>query len=242
MKFEHHSPSWLAYTHSCGAWIPARHIMHIEKSILKELAMGGGRIIVNMPPRHGKSEYISKYFPAWFLISNPDKRVILCSYEASFAAEWGRKVRDIISGMADSTGIGINPSKKAADNFLIKDHGGSMICSGAGGSITGRGADLIIIDDPVKNDAEANSRTIRDNIWNWFRATIYTRLEPGATPDTADDPLARGRPLRTACISISRTSGKEFRLPLLQGKTTRLAGKPAKRSGRNASPRTSLGR
>jgi predicted phage terminase large subunit-like protein len=135
--------------------------------------------MVTMPPRHGKSEFASKYFPAWLLGCFPRRRVILASYEANFAASWGRKVRDIINEHGESCfGVRVRNDSSAADRWEIAGHGGGMQTAGVGGPITGKGADLLLIDDPVKNAEEANSETYREKSWDWFTSTAYTRLEP----------------------------------------------------------------
>jgi predicted phage terminase large subunit-like protein len=105
---------------------------------------------------------------------------MLTSYNASFATLWGRKVRDLISQNGNKFGIILRPDVRAANNFQLIT-GGSMITIGAGGSLTGRGADLLIVDDPIKNDTEANSKNHRDSIWDWFNSTAFTRVEPGGT-------------------------------------------------------------
>jgi predicted phage terminase large subunit-like protein len=154
----------------------------MDSEIMQGIVRGGARISVNMPPRHGKSEYLSKYFPAWFLCKYPNKRVIITSYETTFAQSWSRKIRDIISEHGENLfDIKIDPSNSAAGSFGIDGRSGSLQAVGAGGAITGKGADLIIIDDPIKNDAEANSQTMRDNLWDWYRSTVYTRLEPSGS-------------------------------------------------------------
>lgn len=131
-----------------------------------------------MPPRHGKSELTSKFFPAWFLGTFPDKRVILASYEAEFAARWGAKARELIREFGWVFGIKPSSASSAKAQWDIEGHRGGMETAGAGGAITGKGADLLIIDDPVKNQEEAASETYRDKIWDWWLSTAYTRLEP----------------------------------------------------------------
>lgn len=131
-----------------------------------------------MPPRHGKSELSSKYLPAWFLGTFPRKRVILASYEADFAASWGRKARDILKQNAGYFEIKVKDSPSAANNWEIEAHDGGMLTAGVGGPITGKGADLLIVDDPIKNAEEASSKTLRDKNWDWWQSTAYTRLEP----------------------------------------------------------------
>jgi predicted phage terminase large subunit-like protein len=160
-------------------WQPYRHLIHLNDRLMDIVEGRINRLIVTMPPRHGKSWLCSYYFPAWFLNRFPDKRVILCSYGDDFAAEWGRKVRDLIRDNSDKLQIEINESSKAADRWDIQGHRGGMKTAGVGGQITGRGANLFIIDDPVKDAAEANSATIRESKWDWWRTTARTRLEPG---------------------------------------------------------------
>ncbi len=124
---------------------------------------------------------MSAAFPAWFLGTYPDRRVILASYGADFAASWGRKARDILVAHGGAFGVRIREGSKAADEWSLADHKGGMQTAGVGGAFTGKGADLIVIDDPVKNDAEAVSEASRDHLWEWYRATLRTRLEPGGS-------------------------------------------------------------
>jgi predicted phage terminase large subunit-like protein len=137
------------------------------------------RLMITMPPRHGKSFMSSYYFPVWFLNKYPDKKVILCSYGDDFAANWGRLCRDLIRTHDDKLRIRVNESSKAADRWDIEGHRGGMKTAGVGGQITGRGAHLLIIDDPVKDSEDANSQVIRDKKWDWWRTTAQSRLEPG---------------------------------------------------------------
>jgi predicted phage terminase large subunit-like protein len=135
--------------------------------------------MITMPPRHGKSLLCSEHLPAWYLNKYPDKRIILCSYGDDYAAEWGRKVRDLIRDHASQLQIRVNEASKAADRWDVAGHRGGMKTAGVGGPITGRGAHLLIIDDPVKNNEEANSAVDRDKKWDWWRTTAQSRLEPG---------------------------------------------------------------
>lgn len=155
-----------------------KHLIYLENKIMQSLIRGNARIIINMPPRHGKSEYLSKYLPAWHLINYPDKRIIITSYGADLAKHWSRQVKDIIINYGKNFGIGINPSNASASGFTLKNHIGGVQAVGIEGALTGKGADLIIIDDPIKNDKQANSSKMRDRLWEWYKATLYTRLEP----------------------------------------------------------------
>lgn len=140
---------------------------------------GLDRLNINLPPRHGKSLLISQFFPAWFLLVYPWRRVILCSYEADFAAQWGRKVRDLVIQWGPVFGVNVAAGSKAADRWEITKHGGGMQTAGVGGPLLGKGADLLLLDDVTKNAEEALSPTHRSKLWEWYTSTAYTRLEPG---------------------------------------------------------------
>lgn len=139
------------------------------------------RLMISMPPRHGKSMLTSEFFPAWYLGRNPDKYVIAASYAQELAEDFGRKVRNQLS---DETFKLIFPCRLSDDSTGAKrfntTSGGSYFAVGVGGPITGRGAHLLLIDDPVKNREEAESELIRNKIWDWYRSTAYTRLMPDA--------------------------------------------------------------
>ncbi len=175
------SPAMFASTVSKGSideFIVPPHIALLDKYLL-QLSEGQIRkLLVTMPPRHGKSELCSRYFPAWYLSRYPKRRVILTSYEADFAASWGRKARDVIEGYP-ACGVKVRADSKAAANWNLVGTPGGMSTAGAGGPITGKGAHCLIIDDPFKNPEEANSPVIRDKVWDWYRGAALTRLEPG---------------------------------------------------------------
>lgn len=148
------------------------------------------RLMIFMPPRHGKSFFTSQYFPAWYLGNFPEQRVILASYEATFAASWGRKTREALT---EARELGLFGVRVAQGNSSVSDWGlekhdgrrwrptaGGMITAGVGGAITGRGFNLGIIDDPVKNAEEAQSATYRERSWDWYNSTFATRAEPDA--------------------------------------------------------------
>lgn len=140
-------------------------------------------LFFEMPPRHGKSEFVCRYLPAWYLGSRPRNRVILASYGAELARTWGRRARDVLQRcQADSPpwfggGANISGNQSAAADWETVS-GGGMVTAGAGGPITGRGANLLIVDDPIKNAEEAMSDTMREALYDWWRSTASTRLEP----------------------------------------------------------------
>lgn len=152
----------------------AKKLEQVEKGEIK-------RLIIMMPPRHGKSTQSTILFPAWALGRDPEKEIITVSYSGELAVEFGEKCRDV---MKDERYSAIFDTKLKADSESKQkwktEQGGGYLSTGVGGSITGRGADLLIIDDPIKNQEEALSDTYREKIWNYYTSTLYTRLERGA--------------------------------------------------------------
>lgn len=150
------------------------------------------RLIITMPPRSGKSELVSRRFPAFALGRNPELQIIATSYSSDLSQRFNRDVQRVIDDekyfdlfpntrlsnsrvRTDSRGSYIRTS----DLFEIVGHAGAYRSCGVGGGITGQGADILIIDDPIKDRAQAGSKTIRDSIWDWYTSTAYTRLSPG---------------------------------------------------------------
>jgi len=156
------------------------HLRVIARAIRQAIAKDRGRLIINVPPRHSKSETGSHWTPAWYLDRRPKGRVLLGSYEADFAGEWGRKVRDTLRQHQAELGPILSDSATAAARFTTQA-GGGMWTGGIGSAMTGRGGDLLLIDDPHKNYADAHSAASRDRVWNWYRSTVRTRTQPGAT-------------------------------------------------------------
>jgi predicted phage terminase large subunit-like protein len=172
------TPAHLAWTVSEGRWIPYEHLLFLNRKLVDVAAGRIKRLIVSMPPRHGKSELVSRYFPAWYLGTFPDKRIILVSYEADFAATWGRKARDLLEEHGPTLfGIRVSGKSSAANRWDIEGHEGGMVTAGVNGPITGKGADIGIIDDPVKNDQEAMSVTYQERTYEWYKSTFRTRIQ-----------------------------------------------------------------
>ncbi|CAI3933600.1 phage terminase large subunit [Commensalibacter communis] len=139
------------------------------------------RLMVFMPPRHGKSELTSKRFPAWYLGRNPTKQLIAASYSARLSNSFGKDVRNIVGS---SPFTNIFPDISLAVDSKAKDlwetnKGGIFLSSGVGGSMTGYGGHLAIIDDPVKDRQDADSETMRENVWDWYKSVLRTRIMPG---------------------------------------------------------------
>lgn len=135
------------------------------------------RLMIFMPPRHGKTELASIRFPAWFLGRNPDKRVIGASYASGLAFRISRQARNLLTLTTWPFPHRLAPDLANVQSWDIDDHRGGYIAAGVNGPITGSGAHLLIIDDPFKNSEEADSPVIRENVWEWYTSTAYTRLE-----------------------------------------------------------------
>ena len=123
---------------------------------------------------------VSETFPSWFIGKNKNRRVIEVSYGDELAQRFGHKNRQKIDEFGEEIfGIGINPQQASKTNWDITDARGGMISAGIGSSITGHGADLLLIDDPIKNRAEADSKQYRERLWAEWENTLLTRLHPG---------------------------------------------------------------
>jgi predicted phage terminase large subunit-like protein len=138
-----------------------------------------GRLIVEMPVRHGKSELCSIWTPVWYLHHHPDKQIVLASYEQTWATnKFGRPVRNLVERHKKKLGITLSKDLSGGSEWQTLQ-GGGMATVGVGGPLTGRGVDLMIIDDPVKNFEEANSKVHREKVFDWWTSTAATRMEPG---------------------------------------------------------------
>jgi predicted phage terminase large subunit-like protein len=135
-------------------------------------------LILNVPPRMGKSELVSRRLPAWLLGRDPYYQMIVTSYGQELSMDFGREVRSIMTSQFYQQvfpGTHLRTGSKSADR-LQTEEGGIAVFVGMGGAITGRGADLLVIDDPIKDRVEANSRIIRNRHWDWFTDVALTRL------------------------------------------------------------------
>ncbi len=157
--------------------IVARELEHVEAFGDRDYKI----LMVFVPPRHGKSQQCSIDFPAWYIGRNPDKEIITASYSAELAQDFGTKTRDKVESEQYKlifSDLALKADERSKAKWRTAD-GGSYTSVGVGGPITGRGADILLIDDPIKNREEAESETYREKIWSWFTSTAFTRLEPG---------------------------------------------------------------
>lgn len=132
-----------------------------------------------MPPGAAKSTYASILFPPWYLAQYPAHTIIAASHTAELAEKWGRRVRNLLAEHATTLGVSLAADSQAAGRWETSG-GGEYFAAGVGGSITGRRADLVIIDDPVRSREDADSELIREKTWDWYKADLYTRLKPNA--------------------------------------------------------------
>lgn len=154
-------------------WYP--HVKQLA-DVLQRVADGEiDRLMVFMPPRHGKSELVSRLFSAYYLLKHPDRWVGINSYAAELAYTFSRNSRDNFTRAG-----GQMKRDAAAVKHWETPQGGGLWAAGVGGPITGKGFHLGIIDDPIKNAEEASSETIRAKHRDWYDSTFYTREEPGA--------------------------------------------------------------
>lgn len=148
----------------------AEELMKIENGENK-------RLMIFMPPRHGKTAEANIDFSGWYMGKHPDREVVAASYNAELVQEFGFKFRELVSSQAykDIFGDTLREDSKSKSR-MITTKGGGYTAVGVGGSLTGKDAHLIIIDDPIKGRAQADSKLIRDEVWNWMASTVYTRL------------------------------------------------------------------
>ena len=169
-----------------------REICETLEKFLQDVRDGKSpRLMISMPPRSGKSELVSRKFPAYAFGVDPDLQIIATSYGADMAQRFNRDVQRVIDNdlyKAAFPDTSLNAGKsnnskgayiRTSDLFEIVGHTGSYRSCGVGGGITGMGADILIIDDPVKDRKSANSATVRQSIYEWYTSTAYTRLSPG---------------------------------------------------------------
>lgn len=172
-------PHTLAQVASNGYWKPYRHLVYLSKIIGPKLAKGGARLIIQTPPRIGKSVFITEWTVLWFLQNFARRNVMIAAYNADLASDFGRKIRDHLQ-YNNSLRIRLNPTSTAADRFKTTT-GADVFANGVGGAFTGRGAHLFVVDDPFKDWKEASSEVKRRDVINWWQSVADTRLEPNAS-------------------------------------------------------------
>lgn len=163
---------WVAYPH---------HRLLSRELVSLHARMPGQRkqLMVMMPPRHGKSELCSHWFPVWNFALDPTTKVILCSHSQELSSKFSRQVRKSIREHYPLIGTRMLEDSRAAHRWETSE-GGEMFAAGIGGGISGRGGNLLILDDPVKDAEAANSQQIRQNTWDWYETTFLSRRAENA--------------------------------------------------------------
>ena len=172
---EKFNPDYLA------GWVHKDICQRLEKFSEAVANEESPRLMLFMPPRHGKSTLASVAFPAWHLGKNPQHEFISCSYSGSLAMSFSRKVRQLVREpnykyIFEETKL--DKDSQSIESWLTT-RGGGYVAAGVGGGITGKGANILLIDDPVKNREDAESENNREATWDWYTSTAYTRLSPG---------------------------------------------------------------
>lgn len=164
-----------------AGWVHEDICRRLEQFIADVEAQKSPRLLLLLPPRTGKSELGSRHFPAWALGNYPEWEIIATSHTSSLTMSFSRYVRDLLRDPAYTAifpQTKLDPGSQSIENWNIQA-GGGYLAAGIGSGITGRGAHILILDDVVKDLEAANSQTIRDNTWEWYVSTAYTRLAPG---------------------------------------------------------------
>lgn len=165
-------PDWLRETTPKFEW-GWRHLRYVQEHLERVTSGELKRLMIFMPPRHGKSEMVTIRYPVYRMEQEPSTKVVVAAYNKDLATNFSRAARRIALGRLD-----FSKTKAAVDEWETAQ-GGGLKAAGVGSGVTGRGAKLLIIDDPVKSRAEAESASYQKAVWDWYNNDLYTRLEPG---------------------------------------------------------------
>lgn len=172
-------------------WVHREICGRLMEFLVKVERRESPRLILTMPPRHGKSQLVSKHFPSWCFGVDPDISFISCSYGDDLSKRVNKDVQRIMDNpvykrifpqtclSTKRNAGGYNMAMRTMDLFEIPGYDGSFRSTGVGGGITGMGCDILCIDDPFKDRKSADSPTVRETVWDWYTSTAYTRLSPG---------------------------------------------------------------
>ncbi len=174
-------PGGLAKLHN-PRWIYAPHIRIVEDALLKIMNGIPVRLIATMPPRHGKTVFLSRTLSAWFLGRRPEEHVILITHHTDFSRKHGRASRNLLTQYGESVfDIKVSEDSQAAGDWEIAGYGGGMESVGALAGIQGKGANLLLVDDIVKGFKMASNIAMLEEQWDWFNVDVLNRLEPNAS-------------------------------------------------------------
>lgn len=180
---------WRAFPHTYAShisrdwrdtWLRYGWLAMLGASIAPMLLAGDARIIINAPPRGGKSEFVSYWVPGWFLDLFPWCHVLFASYGDRLSRKYGRRVRELPSRNPEEVRYKVSPTNRDSSEWSTTENGG-MLAVSINGTLPGYGGDLVIVDDPIKQWQEAYSPAYKDRLWQTFDTGLMTRLEPGAS-------------------------------------------------------------
>lgn len=175
------TPADLAITATEGRWIPYAHLCLLNEYLVKLYTGEITRLVVSMPPQHGKSSLISKWFACWWLGWNPEDRISIASHTADLAEEFGGDNRQFFENFGSELfGLEIDKRTNSRGKWRLKGHRGGMRSVGVGGGFHGHPIDLGIIDDPTKGRAQAESSAARQKIKTWYKNDFLSRLSKNA--------------------------------------------------------------
>lgn len=165
--------------HLDPSWIPAKWLQFLSFQIAQAISQGSCGLLISAPPRHGKSLLSTVATPLWVLENFSDKQVVVATYGEELSTDFTRQIRDIIQQNQAELRVRLRQDARRVTNILTTS-GGGLKAVGLRGAITGRGADVLVIDDYIKEPKEAMSSAYMDDLWDWWRTVARTRLEPGA--------------------------------------------------------------
>jgi hypothetical protein len=172
------SPRTLSEAIAGGRELQAPHLDLIDQAFMNLADGHGSRMGLFCPPRHGKSRRV-RWGALWYLARYPHRRVMIASYSQTLAESHGRWLRDAIEAYGDLLGVRLKASSRAAARWDIDGTEGGLLATSVGGSATGLGCSLMVVDDPVKDAADADSATMQGRAWDWWQSVALTRIEPG---------------------------------------------------------------
>ena len=214
--------AWATFALSPTGQAPARHHL-IMMDALERVSRGETtRLMLLLPPGSAKSTYASKLFPAWWLTQHPESAIIAACHTARLAEHFGRGVKGLLDEHAIRLGIRLRGDARAAGRFTT-ERGGEYFGIGVHGAVTGRRADLALIDDPIASFADAESFSAREHLWDWFRSELVTRLKPGGRVVLV---MTRWHSDDIAGRLIERGEWTVLRLPALADENDLLAREP----------------
>lgn len=152
---------------------------HIDDKLVEVAAGRCERLGISVPPQEGKSQRASRWFPLWLLAANPNLRIAIVSYGHDIARRWGRAIRDELRRHPE-LGLVLSQSSQRQDEFELLGYSGGVVCTGIGGSLTGRAVDVLIIDDPYKDAKQADSKAWKEQVEEFWREVALPRLAPKA--------------------------------------------------------------